>query len=126
MGIIQQHVPAGALLVLGGDFNSDSRTEGCVDKLRERFTIAAPYPADQGGNDNTNAFRNKPYDWVVASAELDAMEVPLLVGQHSFPDGLVFDSRVYQPLAEVPPVQEGDSGADQMQHMAVIRQFSVP
>ncbi len=120
---LQQYVPAGALITLGGDFNTDSRSEGCVDVLRARFSIATPYPVDQEGNPNTNAGRNKPYDWVVVSPALETLEQPLVIGTHSFPRGLVFDSRVYQPLADVPPVLVDDSGAVQMQHMAVVRQF---
>jgi endonuclease/exonuclease/phosphatase family metal-dependent hydrolase len=125
IGYLRQQVPADALLVLGGDLNTDSRNEGCVVELRDRFEIAAPYPADQDGNGNTSASRNKPLDWLVASAALDQAEVPLVVGQNSFPDGLVFDSRVYQPLSDLPPVLEDDSTAPQMQHMAVIRQFQL-
>lgn len=122
---IEQHVPAGSLLVVGGDFNTKSRAEGCIVTLRQRVTAQAPYPADQAGNGHTNAGRNSPYDWVLASPSLHAMEVPLKVGAASFPAGLVFDSRVYTPLTDVPPVQVGDSDATQMQHMAVIRQFRV-
>ncbi|PID37567.1 MAG: endonuclease [Proteobacteria bacterium] len=125
LAFIQQHVPSGALLVLGGDFNTTSRGEGCIAALRQRFTIAAPYPADQSGNGHTNAHRNSPYDWVVVSPALHALEVPLRVGSQSFAAGLVFDSRVYTPLSEVPPVLIGDSDAPQMQHMAVLRRFHV-
>jgi endonuclease/exonuclease/phosphatase family metal-dependent hydrolase len=125
VAFIQQHVPSGALLVLGGDFNTGSRSEGCVVALRQRFTIATPYPADQSGNGHTNANRNSPYDWVVASPALHALEVPLTVGSQSFAAGLVFDSRVYTPLSDVPPVLVGDSNAPQMQHMAVLRRFHV-
>ena len=31
-----------------------------------------------------------------------------------------------QPLSELPPAQPGDSGAPNMQHMAVVRDFVVP
>jgi endonuclease/exonuclease/phosphatase family metal-dependent hydrolase len=122
---IEQHVPAGSLLVLGGDFNTKTRNEGCVATLRKRLTAQTPYPVDQAGNGNTNAGRNSPYDWVLASPALHALEIPLSVGSKTFPAGLVFDSRVYTPLSDVPPVLVGDSDATQMQHMAVVRQFRI-
>ena len=122
---IEQHVPAGSLLVLGGDFNTKSRTEGCIVALRQRFTIQTPYPVDQQGNGNTNANRNSPYDWVITSPSLHALEVPLKVKSQTFTNGLVFDSREYTPLSDVPPVNFGDSDATQMQHMAVLRQFRI-
>jgi hypothetical protein len=43
-----------------------------------------------------------------------------------FPHGLVFDSRVFEPLDKCPPVQKGDSGVPNMQHMAVVRDFRIP
>jgi hypothetical protein len=39
---------------------------------------------------------------------------------------LVFDSRTYEPLAEVAPVKRGDSAGPNMQHMAVVRAFAIP
>src|ERR1039457_6849019 len=46
---------------------------------------------------------------------------------NTFPNGLVFDSRVYTPLSDVPPVQFSDSGSlNGMQHMAVVKDFAVP
>ncbi len=42
------------------------------------------------------------------------------------PTGLVLDSRVYTPLSEIAPAQSGDSGATNMQHMGVIKDFLVP
>lgn len=62
----------------------------------------------------------------MAYAELTALEVPLEIGEFSFPDGLVFDSRVFtqQELDDnFPPVKKADSGASMMQHMAVVRDF---
>jgi hypothetical protein len=41
----------------------------------------------------------------------------------SFASGLVFGSRVYTPLADVPPITAADSAADGMQHMPVVRAF---
>ena len=46
-----------------------------------------------------------------------------MIGSRAFPNGLVFDSRIYTPLAEVAPVLAADSG--NAQHMAVIKDFRV-
>ncbi len=109
-------------LVLGGDFNTDSRTAA-----RTHFNAIVeangPYPVDNRGVEGTNASRTKPYDWVLACAAFESYEVSVAIGANAFPEGLVFDSRVYTPLIDVSPVLVGDSGAPQMQHMAVVRDF---
>ncbi|TAG08302.1 MAG: endonuclease [Verrucomicrobia bacterium] len=120
-----QGIPATDYLVIGGDLNTNSRTENCLSVLSALVRTAGPYPVDQAGLGGTNASRAKPYDWVIPDADLHARRVPYVLGSNSFTDGLVFDSRVYTPLAQVPPVLAGDSGATSMQHMAVIRAFSV-
>jgi hypothetical protein len=94
--------------------------------LSSNLITAGPYPADARGDGDTNANRNKPYDWVLADEDLHRLSVPLGLGARKFPHGLVFDSRTYEPLSEVAPVQRGDSGAPNMQHMAVVRDFVVP
>lgn len=123
---VRSVVPAGDYLVLGGDLNTSSRTESCITTLAQVVVTAAPHPVDQSGNGNTNASRTNPLDWVLANSGLKAMQVPLALGASSFPAGLVLDSRVYTPLADVAPVQAGDSGATNMQHMAVTKQFQLP
>lgn len=119
-------IPPEDCVVLGGDFNTGHQGEPCLQVFREVFVVKEERPADQAADEDTNANRNKPYDRLLADAELDPCEVPVKVGAQEFPHGLVFDSRVFVPLAEVAPVQEGDSGAPNMQHMAVVRDFLVP
>jgi endonuclease/exonuclease/phosphatase family metal-dependent hydrolase len=123
---IQSNVPAGDYLVLGGDLNTATRTEACITTLAQVVNTAAPHPADQASNSNTNASRSTPLDWVLADADLKARQVPLLLGANSFANGLVFDTRVYTPLVDAAPAQVGDSAATNMQHMAVSKQFSLP
>ena len=131
VGYIQANVPAGAYLVIGGDFNTYSRTEPCLvgnGTLKGLNTVAVatgPYPVDMAGVSDTNAARANPYDWVMTDADLDAKRTPLAIGANSFPAGLVFDSRVYSPLADVAPVKANDSGASNMQHMGVIKAFTI-
>ncbi len=123
---ITANVPAGDYLVVGGDFNTDTRTEAALTTLSAVVLTAAPYPVDQAGNGNTNASRAKPYDWVLVDGDLHAFRVPTLIGSQSLANGLVFDSRVFTPLSAVTPVQSADSGATNMQHMAVVRDFFIP
>ena len=123
---ILAQVPAADYLVIGGDFNTNTRTEACVSTLSAVVVTTGPYPADQADNSNTNASRAKPYDWVMTDTDLNSLKTPLVVGTISYPNGLVFDSRVYSPLSAAAPVISTDSGAANMQHMAVIRAFSIP
>ncbi len=118
-------IPHADLLALGGDFNTKGKDEACVRELG-RMLDHGGEPADAGGNINTNAPRNKPYDWVLADEDLAACAVPVRIGAKEFSKGLVFDTRVFQPLTDVSPAQPGDSAAPNMQHMAVVRDFLVP
>ncbi len=123
---IRANVPAEDYLLLGGDFNTYSTSESCLTTLSALLTTASPYPVDQAGDADTNASRAEHYDWVLAESELDGLETPVKIGSLSFANGLVFDSRKFTPLSSVDPVMVGDSGASNMQHMAVVRAFAVP
>lgn len=123
---IRQHVPAGDYLVIGGDFNTSSRSESCISTLRQEVVASSPYPVDRNGNGNTNAARLRPYDWVLADDDLDPLETAVVIGNSSFANGTVIDTRVYSPLGEISPALSGDSGSTNMQHMAVIRDFLIP
>ncbi|NBV97093.1 MAG: hypothetical protein EBT30_06030 [Verrucomicrobia bacterium] len=125
VGLIQANVPTDDYLLIGGDANTYSYSEACLDTLSALVDVSAPRPVDQGGDADTNAGRSSPYDWVMAEPELDALEVPVTIGSLSFATGLVFDSRVFSDLSLVSPVQSGDSGVTGMQHMAVVRSFRV-
>jgi endonuclease/exonuclease/phosphatase family metal-dependent hydrolase len=120
---IQGMVLADDYVVIGGDFNTDTRTEPCLTTLQAIVDAAGSHAADNKGNENTNANRGKPYDWVLGSPNLVANQVPTVIGASTFPKGLVFDSRVYKPLTEVTPVLQSDSAAKNMQHMAVVKDF---
>ncbi|CAM2802384.1 endonuclease/exonuclease/phosphatase family protein [Rariglobus hedericola] len=122
--ITAQGIPAADYVVLGGDFNTVSNTEACIDTLSSYFVTSGSWPVDQAGNGGTNRNRDKPYDRVLADTDLNARKVPVVLGSQSFPNGLVFDSRVYSPLPS--PVLESDSAATNMQHMAVVRDFMIP
>ncbi len=119
-------IPAADYLVLGGDLNTPVRAEPCITGLSEIVVTTGPYPADGAGNENTSAPRSKPYDWVLADSDLAAFGLPVAIGKRGYVGGLVFDSRVFAPLADVAPVQLMDSAAQNMQHMPVVRDFLVP
>jgi endonuclease/exonuclease/phosphatase family metal-dependent hydrolase len=123
---IKANIPAGDYLVIGGDLNTGSRSEATFSTLSQVVVTAAPYPADKNGNTNTNAGRNSPYDHVLVASNLRAYQTATVIGSNSFANGLVLDSRVYTPLADISPVQSGDSGASGMQHMGVIKDFLIP
>jgi hypothetical protein len=123
---ISMTVPAGDYLVVGGDLNTDLTTEPALVDLSSVVDTQPPWPADQNGNTNTSINRNHPHDWLFASPNAAAVETPLVIGSSSYPDGLVFDSRVYTPLTEVAPVLITDSGTSGMQHMPVVKDFAIP
>ena len=57
---------------------------------------------------------------------MEKLAVPVKVAGQEFPRGLVFDTRVFEPLEMLPRAQKGDSGVPFMQHMAVVRDFRLP
>ncbi len=135
--------------VIGGDFNTKSReyAESQFSKIFQiKSNAAGTYPVDQNDNANTSGERDDPYDWLLVTPNFDPCETPVIIGKHSYPNGHVFDSRVYgnastrvnketvflgctkhdfaDELADLPStVKVGDSDATNMQHMAVIRDF---
>jgi hypothetical protein len=111
--------------------NTARRDEPALATLQRVVDVLPPFPDDGGDppDEDTNAGRRKPFDWVLADGDLQAHATATEVGDLTFPAGLVFDSRLFteDELDEhFPPVLSGDSGAPQMQHMAVVRDFLVP
>ena len=125
MAQVDANIPAGDLLVLGGDFNTDVREEPALTTLAQVFMVGPTFPEDQAGNEHTNAGRTKPYDWVLADDDLESLAIPVELGADVFANGVVIDTRVYTPIAVLAPALTNDSGATAMQHMAVVRDFFV-
>lgn len=123
---IKSKIPTAAYLVIGGDFNTGTKTEACYSTLAQVVSTASPYPVCTLGDQDTNSTRSKPYDAVLADADLSAYKTPVLIGSRSFASGLVVDTRTYTPLTDLYPAIKTDSGATNMQHMAVVRDFAVP
>lgn len=126
IGYLQDALEPGDLVVLGGDFNTDVRGEAALDTLGAIFDVDGPYPVDTANDGDTNASRTKPYDWVLASDDLHALELPVEIGAKTFETGLVVDTRTYSPIADLSPALASDSDGPSMQHMAVVRDFAVP
>jgi PKD repeat protein/endonuclease/exonuclease/phosphatase family metal-dependent hydrolase len=123
--LIQANFPSNAWIIVAGDFNTDSRTEAAITTF-SAIVSDTPIPVDNLGNSDTSINRDHPHDYVLDSYSMTNTFTPVVLPSNTFPSGLVFDSRVYTPLSDVPPVQESDSGADGMQHMPVVKDFLVP
>jgi len=126
LACLRREVPDGDMVVLGGDLNTRVADEPCLAALAGYFRLPDPRPADHLGDADTNAPRNRPYDWVLADKEFQAHAKPVAVAGRVFPGGLVFDTRSFPALAALAPAQPGDSALKQMQHMAVVRDFVLP
>ena len=126
VNFIKANVPVTDYLVIAGDFNTSSRSEAAFSTFSQVVSVAAPYPADRNGNTNTNASRGSPYDHVLVASDLRAYQVATVIGGSTFSAGLVADTRVYSPISEISPALSADSGAANMQHMAVIKDFLIP
>jgi endonuclease/exonuclease/phosphatase family metal-dependent hydrolase len=122
--LITTNFPANAWTIVAGDFNIYDESEGAVATFAT-FLSDTPVPADQNGNGNTNAGRAERYDRVLVSFSLTNRLTHLIMPSRTYTNGLVFDSRVYTNLSDVPPVVAGDSGASMMQHMAVVKDFKI-
>lgn len=123
---LREKIPEKDYVVIGGDFNTRTPDEPCIRALSAIFPLQIDPPVDQAWNSATNANRNKPYDWVLPDTDLLEHAVPVRLAGQEFEHGLVFDSRAFWPLAQLPPIQSADSAAPQMQHMAVVKDFWIP
>ncbi len=118
------------LLVMGGDFNTTNRNEPTLHVLSEVVTDKH-VPVDVDGNSGTSANRHKPYDFVLPNSLLDGYHTCLTLlaktGEpRKFPNGVVLDTRTFRDISRFPPARQGDSGALNMQHMAVAKDFEMP
>lgn len=125
-GYLAKKVPADAWLVIGGDFNTRAEDEKCFTVLSSVVVKPEPPPSDGFGNIHTNAPRNKPYDWVLVSKPVQKLAIPTTLAGREFPNGLVFDTRVFEGIEALSPARKQDSGVPNMQHMAVVRDFKLP
>lgn len=120
--LIRKQFPEDDYVVLCGDLNVNTRDSEALAELTKWFDDSAQ-PADQEGNPNTNAKRNRPYDYVLPNPALAPTHAPTVLADQKFPGGLVFDSRLWNPLP--PPVEWEDTVRD-LQHLPVLKTFRVP
>lgn len=120
--LIRQTFPADDYVVLCGDLNVNSRESEALAELT-RWFVDDRQPADQEGNKNTNAARNRPYDYVLPNPALARWQVPTVLGGQTFPDGLVFDTRLWNPP---PAPAEWEDSARDLQHLPVVKTFRLP
>jgi len=120
--LIQANFPSNAWIIVAGDFNTDSRTSSAMATF-DSYLSDYPIPLDDLGNSDTSINRNHPHDYVLPSFNLTNLETATVFPTHTYPSGLVFDSRVYSNLSDFAPVQSADSGL--AQHMAVMKDFSI-
>jgi endonuclease/exonuclease/phosphatase family metal-dependent hydrolase len=124
---IASNFNSGQYIVVGGDLNTLSASEACISTFDTFLNATSRRPVDQKGNDKTNSSRRQPYDWVMPNSVLDAYHVSTVLLSQSFPDGLVYDSRITSPYSMLPsPIEATDSGVSGMQHMGVLKTFSIP
>lgn len=119
---IRRQFPPDEFIVLCGDFNLDRRDSPVLTLLAADFDLRRP-PADQEGNTLTSVARTRPYDFVLPNHALAAWEVPTKLGGLIFPDGLVFDTRLWNPP---PPPAEWEDTSRNLQHLPVMKTFRIP
>ena len=123
--LMQASFPANAWIVVAGDFNAGVRTETCVTTWNG-YLSDLPVPKDKNGVPDTNMGRTSEHDYVLPSLTLTNYGTATAFPTLSYPNGLVFDSRVYtsgELSANFSPVLAADSA--NAQHMAVIKDFLI-
>ena len=125
---IEENVPDNVYLVVGGDFNTKTRTSHALVSLNDVVvTQDTCYPADSQGNQCSSQNRDHYYDGIYANMKLHKKEVPLVIPgvDEVYECGLVFDSTIFDPLDAVYPIREEDSVGNQMQHFPILRDFKI-
>ncbi|MBR6422917.1 hypothetical protein IKS86_09435 [bacterium] len=132
---VKANNPGKYYYVVGGDFNGTSAVSSNGFGKNNTFYVDGPHPVDEKGDEETNAGRKEQYDFVLADYPLHGFQVPTVyysskdsTKTKSYANGLVFDTRVYtQSVLDeyFSPAQTSDSKADEMQHMAVVKDFLI-
>ncbi len=112
-------------VVIGGDFNLQNRSETALSVLTSKVLSDARQPADQVGDKDTNSGRDNPYDLVLPSTNLNARHRAFTCYGYTFTNGMIFDTRITWANGLPPPALTNDSGAANMQHMAVLKVFEL-
>lgn len=121
---VSDYFDPGHFVVVGGVMNVETRAEPAINTFGTFLAVDTHIPVDHAANDNTNATRDKPFDWVIPNALLDSTHTTLTLGSDLFPQGLVFDSVVCPPPLPS-PILYGDSHVAFMMHMPVMKAYEV-
>lgn len=111
-------------VALCGDLNIENRSEAALLTLRTLLSDDHK-PADQLGDMDTNQNRNKPFDVILPIPFMDARHQAVPFGGLIFPEGLVFDTRLWSAATIPFPARVSDSGVLSMQHMEVVKLFGL-
>lgn len=115
-------LPADDYIALAGDLNIHDPSEACYQIL-SAYLNDTRQPVDRVGDRDTNIPRNERYDYVLPNDRLNELHATCTVAGVSFPEGLVFESSQWSPPPF--PVLSGDSTAPLIQHLAVMKAFTV-
>src|SRR5205085_2857350 len=105
---------------------SGSRPASCAEARRGKFRTPSPActrPLRTAGGRTATSSSATTSAWVLVDPALQALETGVDVGAQTFSHGLVVDTSVYAPITDLAPAMSGDSGATNMQHMGVVRDF---
>lgn len=115
-------LPVDDYIAVAGDFNLHSTSEAGYQILSTTLNDDHK-PVDRVGDRDTNIPRNERYDYIFPNDRLNALHATCTVAGVSFPEGLVFlDSQWIPPPS---PVLSGDSTAPGIQHLAVMKAFTI-
>ena len=132
---LESSKPGRYYYVVGGDFNGPAAVSSDGFGKNNTFYVDGPDPVDEKGNSNTDSGRDDHYDFVLADYQLHGFQIPVVyyssedsTKTKTYENGFVFDTRLYNQsvLDEYfYPADKNDSGASQMQHMAVVKDFLI-
>ncbi|MGD9875034.1 MAG: lamin tail domain-containing protein [Kiritimatiellia bacterium] len=114
--------PTSDYVVVAGDFNLTDRTESSLLIYTNILLKDNHQPADQDDDKTTNVSRDEVYDLILPNGSLNANHATLTVGALSFPEGMVFDSRLWSPPPS--PILTNDSAEVNMVHLALMKRFT--
>jgi endonuclease/exonuclease/phosphatase family metal-dependent hydrolase len=118
-------------IIIGGDFNFKSFNDKSLNIMKNSGLFDIPnnkddFPKDYNGNHFTNNSRNKPFDWVFSSNNIEKDKYKF-GKKEDFLYGFIYDTRIFtqQEADDFNIIGWEQDDSDDHQHMAVIRQFKL-
>ena len=135
IGYIEANFSNSHYLVIGGDFNTSTRSSEPIPTLLDDanwtgscwVTISDGTPQDKNGDSDTNVNRGSNYDWLIPNTLLGNEIMSLNLGGDGDPytGGIVFDSRVFTPLSAVSPILYGDTANGDQDHCPAMKSYDI-